>query len=505
MKPSPCLHPIRVFNKSLNSWTYVPCGHCDACLCGKGFHLSERLGNSVALYRHKYFVTLTFDDAHLPVARYDDSLGCFVHPCDCDYNGVVYSCSCLEVERSLSDKDFKSMFEKYNGIPVLSRRLLINFKKRLRKNFSKYYGKEYLFIYGVGEYGPTHYRPHYHLLLCTNAPVKSSVLELCVSQAWSDYDKVEKRFVCQYGKIDFQTVISKGARNYVAQYLSCVTNLPVCLSRGSFRPFYQSSPLIDSECLRYEGSDLCSFFAKCSPVASVRSLLDNSRCELCYPKGIVNRFFPKCFKFGELSFWDRVSFYSVFERVNVKSAKEFADFIIHGWFGLDSFGLCKQLLVDTDLYASTQRLIRHYYLSRRVVCNARLLNVSLHEYVSRIDLFWSRYELFKLKNFYEMQVSLLDDVVNPVSVSDLFGLYYDTSDTIKHLSYYINQFFNPTFSNQVSFIPLQCNYSRLMRKIILDTTKTKKRNGYFEANGLVRPSFINRLKHKKSCQAFFQI
>lgn len=506
MQVKPCLHPKRVYNSTLGEYHNVPCGHCAACLCSKGFRLSERLGEALAQYSFKYFVTLTFSDDFLPIAKYDENLGSFVHPYDYNYNGVMYSVSVENVEQSLSNKDFENSFVKYQGVPCLSRRLLINFKKRFRKNFSKFYDGEKVFIYAVGEYGPTTLRPHYHLLFGTNAKCTASLFEMCVRQSWSLYDKTQKRFVCEYGRIDFQRVISNGARNYVAQYLNCFTALPSVYSRGDFRPFYQSSSFTDSELVRYEGTSLGEMFSKCSPETSCVSLQDNSQSYVKLPQFVINRVFPKCYKFSSLAFCDRVQLYSVFEKQPFLSAKEFADNVINCFGGSsDIFGFVKSLAVDNDYMASKTRLIRLFYVSRRVCKNAFILHVSLEQYVQRIELFWSRYELLKLKEFYELQESLLMDNLNPISVADLLGLYYDTDDSIRHLGYYVQLFNNPSFLNNIDFIPKQRSFSNLMCKIISDTSKTKKRNDYFDKKGFKRPSFYSKLKIKKSWLEYSQI
>lgn len=506
MKPSPCLHPVCVYDNVTGDFHYVPCGHCEACICGKGFRLADRLGEAIARYTYKYFVTLTFSDDWLPVASYDDDTSSFVHPYDCDYNGVLYSVPYdVVLEDVRTNEDFRITVNKYHGIPVLSRRLIINFKKRLRKLFTKLYGKEKLFIYCVGEYGPSTFRPHYHIVLCTNAPVQASEFELCVHKAWSYYDKVRQEYICQYGIIDFQRIISKGLRSYVAQYINCHTNLPRCLSSGDFRPFYQSTPLIDTDSLRFKDSDLRNLYYSPTPVKDSLSFVDNSTLRLKIPKGLVDRVFPKCYKFGSLSFCDRVSFYSVFLQQPFSHVDDFVSSILNGFLdNSSSFSICRQLLVDDDLFASEQRLIRHFYLSRRVCNNARTLGVSLVDYVKRIDLFWSNYELYKLKEFYELQESLLTDKFNPCELSDLFCMYYNTSD-IKHLDYYIYQFNCPNPSDSIDLIPLQMEYSNLMHKILLDTSKTKKRNDYFDKKGYVRSSFISKLKVKKSWQVFSRI
>ena len=55
-----------------------------------------------------------------------------------------------------------------NLIPFLNYVDVQNYIKRLRKHLKTALGSyETLHFYAVGEYGPVHFRPHYHILLFT--------------------------------------------------------------------------------------------------------------------------------------------------------------------------------------------------------------------------------------------------------------------------------------------------------------------------------------------------
>lgn len=94
----------------------VPCGQCMPCRFNRRRVWTHRLLLEAQLHEHSTFVTLTYDDAHLPLAD--------------------------------------------NGMPTLVPRDLQLFMKRIRAN----YGRKLRF-YGVGEYGDQSARPHYHLAL----------------------------------------------------------------------------------------------------------------------------------------------------------------------------------------------------------------------------------------------------------------------------------------------------------------------------------------------------
>ena len=77
--------------------------------------------------------------------------------------------------------------------------------------------KEYYDFYAVGEYGPVHFRPHYHLLLFTNSEKVSEVLRYCHDKSW------------KLGRSDFQRSAG-GAGSYVASYVNCLCASPLLIS-----------------------------------------------------------------------------------------------------------------------------------------------------------------------------------------------------------------------------------------------------------------------------------
>lgn len=96
----------------------VPCGKCLECRIQYTRSWSDRCVLEAKQYKHNYFVTLTYDDDHLPAGN------------------------------SLDPKEMQS------------------FMNRLRKHFKrklKFEGKIRFLL--AGEYGSTSWRPHYHLLL----------------------------------------------------------------------------------------------------------------------------------------------------------------------------------------------------------------------------------------------------------------------------------------------------------------------------------------------------
>jgi hypothetical protein len=81
----------------------------------------------------------------------------------------------------------------------------------------------------VGEYGPVHFRPHYHLLLFTNSDQVSQVLRHCHDKSW------------KLGRSDFQHSAG-GAGSYVASYVNSLCSAPLLYrSCRAFRPKSRAS------------------------------------------------------------------------------------------------------------------------------------------------------------------------------------------------------------------------------------------------------------------------
>lgn len=126
-----CPSPVTV--KDDRPWTSektirVPCGKCGACKGNRRADWSFRLAQEFKVASTGFFITLTYDDEHLP----------WTH------------------------KLFDNI-EKSETIPTLDKDDLTKFHKRIRKANNKFTTQKYRY-YAVGEYGTKTGRPHYHIL-----------------------------------------------------------------------------------------------------------------------------------------------------------------------------------------------------------------------------------------------------------------------------------------------------------------------------------------------------
>lgn len=153
-----CKNPFNIVNPKTREIIKVPCGKCLYCRIRKRSEWALRLEHELQYWDKSVFVTLTYDDAHLPQ------------------------------NRSLKKEDLQKFF------------------KRVRKAI---YPKKIKY-YACGEYGELNERPHYHAIMfgigmdhCDRNHI-ISCWPLCswnrsiVKNAFGIVEKDSIRYVCQY-------------------------------------------------------------------------------------------------------------------------------------------------------------------------------------------------------------------------------------------------------------------------------------------------------------------
>ena len=75
MRLSSCLHPIRIYNKYLGKYIFVPCGKCESCRNIHAHGWISRLVQESQKHKYNVFFTLTYDEQCLPrFVKKDDLL-----------------------------------------------------------------------------------------------------------------------------------------------------------------------------------------------------------------------------------------------------------------------------------------------------------------------------------------------------------------------------------------------------------------------------------------------
>ena len=281
-----CQHRSFITNRYTGARIAVDCGQCDYCIHKKAQKASMRVKTGGSAFKYSYFVTLTYDNEHIPLmnckvlhSEYEDVVGISgdihfgdeyhhyipVSEYQCDDNSALRHIFFEQVQGTVpydreikeyvpvkdnwflsmdairsfigktqsvekTDYSVSAQYGRDNLIPFLNYVDVQNYIKRLRKHLFKILGSyETLHFYAVGEYGPVHFRPHYHLLLFTNSDEVAEVLRQCHNKSW------------KLGRSDFQRSAG-GASSYVASYVNSLCSAPLLYrSCRAFRPTSRAS------------------------------------------------------------------------------------------------------------------------------------------------------------------------------------------------------------------------------------------------------------------------
>lgn len=119
---------VNLYNFNRDILQVLPCKQCLSCRLNYSKEWAIRCQLESLYHDHNYFITLTYDDYHLPKGNF------------LDFDGSIKNTS-------------------------LSRRDVQLWLKRFRKLEKKEYGLDGLKVFYCGEYGDLGDRPHYHVLL----------------------------------------------------------------------------------------------------------------------------------------------------------------------------------------------------------------------------------------------------------------------------------------------------------------------------------------------------
>lgn len=124
----------------------VPCNHCYACSLTYSAEKATLMMLETEKSDHNYFITLTYDDKHLPIAEEQQ----YTEPLTGEKINIP------------NQGDFE---------PTLVPEHMKTFINTLKKHYNRKGINNIKYMY-CGEYGETTDRPHYHLILC-NCPLET--------------------------------------------------------------------------------------------------------------------------------------------------------------------------------------------------------------------------------------------------------------------------------------------------------------------------------------------
>lgn len=481
---SKCLSPRRIVNPYTHDSMTVPCGHCQACTLAKNSRYSFQCDLESYSSKHTLFITLTYANRFIPRATIVDSIE---RPYGNDLvdkeTGEILGSSDLkedEKERLLNK------FYLFGDVPYLRKIDLQLFFKRFRYYVTKRLPSEKVRYFAIGEYGPVHFRPHYHILLFLQSDEALQVCSKAVLEAW------------QFGRVDCQ--LSKGkCSSYVASYVNSSCTLPKIFKMSSVCPFNVHSQRLGQGFLagqrtKVYASSPCDFIK--------RSVVLNGKYkEFDVWRSAYSYYFPKCKGYIDKSSCERAYSYRIYALARrlfpacetaYDLAKDIAAYIYYfhlnkDSYQLDIFGQCSDV---SELYKISQyfyepdvlthsidseemsryvhRIYSELLISKHFlyfVCDSLSLSEQLRK-LRIIEDFYKELDYLHLKTFFESQQLFYE--------SDLIG----DEDLLKD-----------TWNNSY--------YPYFYDNVYLDFQLYKKQPVYrlFDTN--VKKLFNDRIKHKK--------
>lgn len=478
-----CRNPTVITNKYTNKPVLVSCGHCDNCLALSARKKSLMCQVHSSLYKYCYFITLTYRQSCIPRLRFvrntkiannlDDSPSKLYDAFNCtprisDFeNNYMFSYSFEPDDKNLMEsKVLDNGFIHYLHLPDLQR-----FLKRLRYHLDNFKANDFSY-YAVGEYGPVHFRPHFHILLFSNSREFAQNLYKCLYKSW------------QLGYISYK-LADGGISSYLTDYVNNSAKLPQLFKSKQIKPksvhssyFASLLPLLDKNSLledpyRYVTETLYQLHGKYISLPLFRS----SFC----------RVFPKIAGFSDKTIHELHRDYTSYIRLckffkidslplNFRKPSVLADILIAN-YGLYP-DIDKYIL---DVVCHGDHTIRFTEAFRPLLYRFLYTSYSFYtylcdsderlswQYLKMIIRFFDDCEKAKLGEFYELQQLYSQQVSNP----DFASFYF--YDSTKCTAY---DNFNTTanYAQTLELNPYFKQASTFYSKLVSESVKHKELN-----------------------------
>lgn len=460
----PCITPKLIYNEYTKETMQVPCNHCEACKSAKGYNLKTRIMLEASYHRYCTFFTLTYNEDNVPyfVIENDLTNTYLANPFDIHYNGYpVLEYDIQSVSRRFGWSDFDIAYiNSIDRLAYCNKKDVQLFIKRLRSKIDYDYNEK-LRYYICSEYGPRTYRPHYHGLLFYDSPLVQENILTLLRSSW---------------KLGFVNCSPAGTKSYsyVAKYVSGSSHYPKVYDLKELRPFclYSKKPSFGT--VPIDEKTITGLVRNTDYRLELR---ENSSVKLIpYPRTLVNRLFPKCREFNQLTTYGRIRAYSFFRECE-KSA------ILIGCQPIDIVKH-EHLLQDDP---TDTRIFRDYYTSKRVCENVEFLNTTVYDYVKTIENYWSQRDLENLGEFYKFQEKLSTE--HPYDMKYIINLY--------------PEFYNNILSNRNVSLDFPHMYESKMKSLgykdfdykELGVISLKKLHSLHFRNSVTFKNFINETNH----------
>lgn len=437
-QPVNCLNPQRIRNKYTGEYLYVGCGKCKACIKSKTMKNTLKCRLESLSHKYCFFVTLTYDEQNIP--RFT-----LIHAGDKENLNTWYSVNiCQRLDKYIPEgeifgsiemdipslKMLQEKVENYN-FPYLAKIDVQLFIKRLRKHLNRY-SNEKIRYYCIGEFGPIHFRPHYHLLLWFDRIETFEKIGVCIDRSW------------KLGRVDYSAAQDK-AISYVTGYVNNTCELPRIFTFDEISPFSIHSFHLGEKVLKTKKEDV---YEKDYKQFVRRSMCFNgSSSEFTVWRSFESRFFPKCYGYSALSQFERHASYRAYEFAREwtaenspsKIAKALVYDLLNDFHDTRIHDLLHKLFTANDFNPFCKehqdRLYRQIYLFMSVskhflefVCD-RPTEFEINRKINIINEYYTKKDFECLTN----QLKLQDDIIKSHSPECLSMLFVEsTPEAIKH-------------------------------------------------------------------------
>ncbi len=204
----------------------VPCGKCMACQIRKRKEMSLRLSCEASMYDSDKccFITLTYDDEHVPVTDFNrlDSPCLMKEDIKVEDDGSM-SVDCAKVvhkavERGVGELPLQTLYPRdVQKFIKRLRRYLEYVPKKDKNRVGRDHVDTSIRYFCVGEYGSKFKRPHYHLMIFGWSPSDMTFWERKNSHVLYRSRQIERLW--KYG---FSTVspVGQGVAKYCSRYVT---------------------------------------------------------------------------------------------------------------------------------------------------------------------------------------------------------------------------------------------------------------------------------------------
>ncbi len=310
-----CRSP-RVIENKRGEAISVACGRCPECANKKSIHYTSICNNACQEHRFTMFLTLKFDEINVPrmrLYRKGDMIYCVDVTRRLLKNGKYKKFSTYGkiINTFHYDKDFEEFYKKIDIDSKLVKKLpfknirwanirdLQNFFKRLRFHVGQELGSTISF-FGVSEYGPRTFRPHFHAELFFDDERLLPLLEKFVAKSW------------KFGSFRLESPrTNEGVANYIASYINSYVAMPRYFVDKQVLPKCTHSLFLGS----FANKAIRDFVYKDVNFTFERIQLDTTFGTRDYlpTSYYTSLLFPKCYSYGSQTFENHVYLYKIYK------------------------------------------------------------------------------------------------------------------------------------------------------------------------------------------------